>query len=75
MNNREEIKSWSDLWLRITPRILFVAYSDADQSGADTIDTLVEWHESVGGIDRASPEDDEDHDIDDPYQVEVDENV
>ena len=48
---------------------------DADQSGADTIDTLVEWHESVGGIHRASPEDDEDHDIDDPYQVEVDQNV
>ena len=48
---------------------------DEDQSGADTIDTLVEWHESVGGIHRASSEDDEDHDIDDLYQVEVDLNV
>jgi hypothetical protein len=46
---------------------------DEDQSGADTIDTLVEWHGYVGGIHRAS--DDEDHDIDDLYQVELDQNV
>jgi hypothetical protein len=40
-------------------RIVFVFGTQA--RAADTIDTLVEWHESVGGIHRASPEDDEDH--------------